>query len=202
MGAILTELRNVVDDMNQLAVPYALVGGLAVSAHGEPRSTRDIDFAVAIASKNDQRDLVERLRGKGYGGEQVLMHVEPTHVLGTRVQSRGSAANRVAIDLLFSSSGIEAEIVKEAVSIEILPRIHVPIACRGHLIAMKILAQNDTDRIRDKSDLRDLLTRAGEADVSLARESVRLMMTRGFARGKDLVADLEAALVVFPALRP
>jgi hypothetical protein len=35
-------------DLTEVDVPFALVGGLAVSAHTEPRSTRDADLAVAF----------------------------------------------------------------------------------------------------------------------------------------------------------
>jgi hypothetical protein len=35
--------------LQRASVPFALVGGLAVSVHVEPRFTRDIDLAVAVA---------------------------------------------------------------------------------------------------------------------------------------------------------
>lgn len=42
-------LRTVVSELDGAGSPWALVGGLAVSARLEPRFTRDIDLAVSVA---------------------------------------------------------------------------------------------------------------------------------------------------------
>ena len=47
-----------------------------------------------------------------------------------------SSASSV-IDLLFASSGIEAEIVAAAESIEMLPDLTVPVAQAGHLLVRR-----------------------------------------------------------------
>jgi hypothetical protein len=52
---------------------WALVGGLAVSARCEPRFTRDIDLAVAVAGDSEAEALVRTLQGAGY---RVLVSVE------------------------------------------------------------------------------------------------------------------------------
>jgi hypothetical protein len=40
-------LRRISTHLTEVHVPFALVGGLAVSAHTEPRFSRDADPAVA-----------------------------------------------------------------------------------------------------------------------------------------------------------
>jgi Nucleotidyl transferase AbiEii toxin, Type IV TA system len=45
---------------------WALVGGFAVSARAEPRFTRDIDAAVAVADDADGEGLVRLLLADGY----------------------------------------------------------------------------------------------------------------------------------------
>ena len=47
-------------------VAIAVVGGIAVSARTEPRFTRDLDFAVAIADDDEASSYVFRLRQVGY----------------------------------------------------------------------------------------------------------------------------------------
>lgn len=194
MTGILSHLRIVTEDLNDLGAGWALIGALAVSVHTEPRSTRDIDVTVVAPELQDQERLVNDLERRGYRNMQLLMHMLPTQKLGVRFEIRDSGSLPLALDLLFNSSGIEGEIVANAVKIEVFPQLFIPVACRGHLIAMKVLSQNDSDRIRDKADLWSLLNGAAAADIVLAEEAVNLMTRRGFNRSKDLLKDLEKAL--------
>lgn len=45
-------------DLESLDVRYALVGGLGVSARGEPRYTRDVDLAIAVSRDDEAEALV------------------------------------------------------------------------------------------------------------------------------------------------
>jgi predicted nucleotidyltransferase len=99
------------------------------------------------------------------------------------------------VDLLFASSGIEPEVVNRAEEIELVPGLSVPVARTGHLVALKALARNDRDRPQDLDDIRALLREATTEDVDEARDAVRLIEERGFARGRKLSAELEDLLV-------
>ncbi|HEX9820335.1 MAG TPA: nucleotidyltransferase family protein [Methylomirabilota bacterium] len=44
---LFAELRRVVEALDAAGVPYALVGGLAVSIYATPRATEDIDLLIA-----------------------------------------------------------------------------------------------------------------------------------------------------------
>jgi hypothetical protein len=101
------------------------------------------------------------------------------------------------VDLLFASSGIEPEVVVAADRIEAVPGLAVPIARLGHLIALKVLARDDRNRPQDRVDLAALLTRADPAALNEARVSLDLIARRGFARGRDLLAGLTAAMNEF-----
>jgi len=48
MNLLEAALRHIVSDLDALGVRWAIVGGLAVSARAEPRTTRDVDVAVAV----------------------------------------------------------------------------------------------------------------------------------------------------------
>ncbi len=49
--------------LDQLNIPYALVGGLALFQHGYRRFTEDVDLLV---KKDDLRKIHEALEGRGY----------------------------------------------------------------------------------------------------------------------------------------
>jgi hypothetical protein len=103
---------------------------------------------------------------------------------GVRLERGGSD---VVVDLLFASSGIEAEVVAGATRLEVLPQLTAPVASTGHLIALKVLA----GRNQDLTDLEALIPGASASDLDLARGAVKLIQERGFNREQDVVADLE-----------
>lgn len=53
-------------------VSLAVVGGLAVSVRTEPRFTRDLDVAAAVASERGAEGLVPALQREGFGPEPPL----------------------------------------------------------------------------------------------------------------------------------
>ncbi|MBX3436413.1 MAG: hypothetical protein KF861_02910 [Planctomycetaceae bacterium] len=52
-------LRDVCDTLDEAGVPYAIIGGVALSIWGEPRTTFDVDLVVAVSPEE-----VESLCGK------------------------------------------------------------------------------------------------------------------------------------------
>ncbi len=114
-----------------------------------------------------------------------------------RLALAGEDVRGAVADLLFASSGIEAEVVAAADGIEAVPGFTVPVAQLGHLIALKVLARDDRTRPQDRVDLAALLTRADVAALGEARESLMLVTRRGFHRGRDLLAGLDDAVSEF-----
>jgi len=179
-------------DLDDLGAHWALVGGLAVSTWCDPRLTRDIDVAVSVGGDQDAERLVRDLQARGYESIE-LVEQEATKRLATArlVRREGHA---ILIDVLFASSGIEREIVGAARTTEVFPGVHVPVASRGHLIALKLLARDDRLRPQDYDDLLALLRNANDADLSEARGAVALIAERGFQRGRDLQGSLDDLL--------
>jgi predicted nucleotidyltransferase len=179
-------LRAAASDLAQLGRSFAVVGGLAVSTWAEPRLTRDADLAVAVDDDRDAELLVAKLRERGY---RVLAAVEQvaTGRLGTvRLVGESGGGDDIVTDLLFASSGIEAEIVAQAISTMVVPGLVLPVACVGHLMAMKLLARDDRHRPADADDLVALSVVATEHDWGVAAMAVTLIVDRGFGRGRDL----------------
>ena len=189
MNRIESALRSVAVDLSELEVPWAVVGGFAVSARTEPRFTRDIDVAVTVADDEGAESVVRRLGTRGY---RVVMLSEQDAVGGlatARLVPPGPGED-IVVDILFASSGIEPEIVAGATQMELIAGLVVPVALVGHLIAMKLLARDDDTRPQDRSDLVALRASATVADLRLAEQTIDLIDARGFGRGRDLRAAL------------
>ena len=194
MTGFLSDIRKIVTDLNSTSLPWCLIGGLACSVYCEPRTTKDIDVAVSPSSPEDLETFVTCLEAIGYFNRQLLMHVQPTHRLGWRLFHKSQRGYDIPLDLLSSSSGIEREVVAAASLVEILPSLLVPIASRAHLIAMKVVSENSSDRIRDRMDLQGLIATATDSDLAESKSALLLIASRGFDRGKDVISVFDDLL--------
>ena len=191
MTSLETILRQVHIDLTDAHVSFALVGGLAVSARTEPRFTRDADLVVPVANDAEAERLIHRLRDCNYGIEAVVEQQAVGRLATVRL-TRAPVARAPVVDLLFASSGIEPEVVAAAEPIDLLPNLRMAVATTGHLIALKVLSRDDVTRPQDLADLRALLRVAADADMAGARQALKLIATRGYHRGRDLMADLDS----------
>jgi hypothetical protein len=180
-------LRQAVGDLRSIKARWAVIGGMAVSVRAEPRFTKDVDFALAVASQEEADSVVFHLGSHGYEHQVTLAETATGQVSTVRLRHYRST---VLVDLLMGSCGIEPEIVASATRMEVVPRVMAPVACTGHLIAMKVLA----NRPHDLVDVGSLIAAATPRDLADGREAVRLIEARGFARGEDLSRRLEGLL--------
>ncbi len=186
--------RDAKEALGTFGSEWALVGGLAVSARSEPRFTRDVDLAVAVATDREAEALIRELQQSGYQILKVLEQEVTGRLATIRLQPPGAEEQGVILDLLFASSGIEPEIVRSATPIEAFPDLEIPVATVGHLLAAKILARDDDRRPQDAIDIRALLQAATENDLADAKKALTLIVERGYHRQRDLLAELKKAL--------
>lgn len=180
--------RTTTAHLDRLHAAYALVGGFAVSVRCEPRFTRDLDLAVAVSDDEAAEAMVMAFTASGYRLLAVVEH----DVAGRLATARLTLGpDDDAVDLLFASSGIEDEVAAAAERLEILPGLVLPVATTGHLIALKLLANDPATRPQDAVDLHALLAVAGAHDIETARRAVALIEARGYERGRDLTAALD-----------
>lgn len=183
-------LPQIVGDLHDIGSPWALVGGLAVCARAEPRPTADIDIAVAVPDDATAKARVADLLATGYRSRESIMHGQTGRLATVRLLSP-IAGEDVPVDLFFASSGVEAEIVAAAESLEIPPGLTIPVARIGHLIAVKLIWRRSAKRDRD---LRTLIERAGAEDLQDARHMIASITERGYHRGRDLGVALDGWL--------
>ena len=193
LGRLAATLNTAAAALSSLRKSWALVGGLAVSARTEPRFTRDVDMAVVVKDDEEAESLVNTLLGRGCRLIASLEQEATGRLATVRLVFPGEEESGVVVDLLFASSGIEPEVVAAGETLEVLPGHEWPVARLGHLLALKVLSQNE-QRPQDRVDIVALIAQADDEAVDLARAAVRLIEARGYGRGRDVAAELEGVL--------
>ena len=175
----------VLSALRQENVKGCIVGGLAVSARCEPRFTRDVDIAVVVDTDEHAEALIHALASHGLR----MAGLVEQEAVGRLAMARLSTEDGLSVDLLIASSGIETEVVTNAEILEVVQGVLLPVARTGHLIALKLLSVAP-GRETDAGDLRNLAAVATQDEWNLASEAVAQIQERGFARGRQLDAEL------------
>lgn len=155
MSRLVEQIREVVGAFAELALPAALIGGLALAAHKVVRATRDVDFLVSA----DDADRVHvMLLGLGY----------------QCIHRSADAANYLredeGLDLLYAHRPEARRLLAEAEHRDsALGRLRV-VSAEG-LIGFKLQGYvNDSRRLQDLEDIRNLLrVNADRLDMSEVR---------------------------------
>jgi predicted nucleotidyltransferase len=190
MQSVDAVLRQAAEDLDALGARWAVIGGLAVAFRSEPRFTKDVDVAVAVADDAEAEGIVNRLQVRGYALASLVEQDYVNRLATARLVRPQAGTSSAFVDLLFANSGIEDEIVRRADRLEVLPDVFMPVASIGHLIALKALA----GRHQDLTDLGYLISVATDADLGEATASAAKIQERGFNRGQDLLADLTSII--------
>lgn len=169
-------------------VPFALVGGLAVSIRGEVRFTRDVDLALSL-SEQQLESLVRDLRAGGYGIGALVEYETAGRTATVRMVTRAA----VNVDLIVATCGIEPEIVGRATPVEFPGVGMLPVASAEDLLIMKVLAFTDRRR-HDLADAVGLVLATATLDLAAVRAGLALVRARGSDRGQDLDAKLARVL--------
>lgn len=189
-------------DLEACRAAWALIGGLAVSARAEPRTTRDIDVSVSVSGDPEAERIIGYFLSRGYRVESQLEQEATGRLATMRLRVPGEEGGGVIADLLFASSGIEPEVVAAAEPLEVMPGLFMPVARTGHLLALKVLALDlarPERRPQDLGDIQELLRVADGEEIQQARQGLDLISRRGFDRQagdrrRDLRAEFEELL--------
>lgn len=132
--------------LNDLKVEYLVVGGYAVSYHGYPRPTGDIDIWIAVNAINAER-MVDVLRAFGFA----LPNLSPQLFLDTKNMVR-MGMPPVRIEILNEISGVRFD---ECYARRETPHID---GISINVIALDDLKQNKkaSGRFKDLNDLENL----------------------------------------------
>lgn len=143
---VFTSLRRIAARLDEIAVPYAVVGGMAVTLHGYVRTTDDVDLLV---TREGLKVIHEKLEGLGY--------VPPF----TGSKHLRDAENGVKIEFLvtgdFPGDGKPKPVsfpdpAKVAVVIDGLRCISLP-----KLVELKIASGSAPGRLKDLADVQEMI---------------------------------------------
>lgn len=98
MSAYLPELKKLINDLTELNLKWALIGGLAYSVYADPRTTKDIDIALLVSEREELEEIISKLLTLGYKKKELLMHANPTKLLGIRVSIPTSRGYSVPVE--------------------------------------------------------------------------------------------------------
>ena len=182
-------------NLQGLGAKFAIIGGVAVSIRTVERLTKDLDIAIAVQSDREAEEIVHSLSRSGYFVETLIEQDGVNRLSTVRFSFPGPP--KILIDLLFSSSGIEPEIVAAAEESEIFPGISGMVATIPALIALKVLSADNIIRLQDIIDLQHLIAEATDAEIAESRQLLLLIEQRGYNRDKDLQSELTRYLADF-----
>lgn len=138
MTALESALLEVASLLDELAIPYMLIGGLAVAEWEVPRATLDIDVTVWVEPAElatAVSNLCLRLVPKP---QDPLAFVRATRVLPA-MSSQG-----VPVDLIFAVWPAEQEAIRNAVHRQVAGRL-VRVAALEYLLLLKLTSDRDKD---------------------------------------------------------
>lgn len=134
-------------------IPFALIGGFALAAHGVVRATEDIDLLIVGSKReNAKRCLLTS------GFKLVFENAEVLHFSGIG-----------QLDILLANRAATQDMISRAKAINGFP---VPVVAAEDIIGLKIQAyKNDSKReFQDKADIQALLEKVSNLDFNLIKK--------------------------------
>lgn len=167
--------------LEEARTPFALIGGLAVSAHTEGRATKDVDIVLACPNSSVP-GLVEALGRHGFEVEPER-HIRELTRDGITVFRRP----RGRLDVMKPPLPFFQRLVDCAADSEFLGK-PARVATPEYLIVLKVLAGRD----RDKADIAELLSDNPRLDRALVLRELSGFLRETDPRWLGLKAQLDA----------
>lgn len=165
------------------AVPYTVIGGLAVSLLGQPRVTQDIDVTVWLG----ERSLDSFVRSGEHHGFVPRILDAVGFAARARVVLLRHGESGISVDVSCGALPFEQEMIERAGPVEV-GGLRVKVLTPEDLIVMKVVAQ----RAKDLNDVEALLRTYRDLDLKRIR-----YWTREFATAletPEIVNSLERIL--------
>ncbi len=141
----LIEITTILDEMQ---VPYTLIGGLAVSLWGEPRATLDVDLSLWIEPANFETTVSALCARLAALPRNALAFATETRVLPV------ISAAGVRVDLVLAALDAERQAISRAMPKQVGGKT-VMVSSVEDLVLMKLISERE----KDLEDARRLLRR-------------------------------------------
>ena len=165
----MTDLTSVIHDLvrifDRLGMPYAIMGGIAVRAHGIPRPTYDVDFTLAVP-RDRLGELLEAIADRGYTVPEQYSRgwvdtVGGMPLVKVRLFLEGRS---VDADMFIAETPFQREVLDRRITADV-DGLSVKLVSAEDLILFKLVAA----RPRDLLDVQDVLFTQGELDEPYLR---------------------------------
>jgi predicted nucleotidyltransferase len=165
MSDLTTVIHDLVAVFEQLRLPYAIMGGIAVRAHGIPRPTYDVDFTVAV-SRERLDELFGAIAGRGYTVPEQYSRggVDPVGGMPLVKVRLFLDGRSVDADIFIAETSFQREVLERRVAAGVEGR-DVKLVSAEDLILFKLVA----GRPRDLIDVQDVLFTQGKLDEPYLR---------------------------------
>jgi hypothetical protein len=142
MAELFTELANVTEALELNEIEYAVCGGLALTIHGFPRATFDIDILIRPESLDHSFEIAKRF---GFDIRGLDMSFKERAVEIRRVSKIDEDGEVLSLDFLLVTAEVE-DVWESRLTIDFQGN-PMSIVSREGLIRMKELASRDIDLI-------------------------------------------------------
>ena len=149
-----------------LGIPYALMGGVAVGVHGIPRPTHDLDFTISM-DRSRLPGLYAAVEQRGYSVPEQYASgwvdaVAEMPLVRVRQWVKGKA---IDIDIFLAESRFQQSVIDRRQQLEV-DDLRAWVVSPEDLIVLKIIA----GRPRDIGDVLDILLTQGRLDEAYMRK--------------------------------
>jgi hypothetical protein len=165
MKDVTNTLHSLVEVLQRLSIPYAVMGGFAVRSHGVPRPTYDVDITILWERKR-LPELFEQLRNQDYVIPEMYQTGWVDQVKGLPVVKlqRHIRGQSLDVDVFLAESEYQDEVMRRRSQLDSEGRL-IWIITAEDLILLKLLAA----RPRDLGDVADVLFIQTHLDVQYMR---------------------------------
>jgi hypothetical protein len=154
-GAVMENLVRSVARLQQrleaAGIPSAVIGGLAVSAWGEPRLTRDADLKV-LAQRDERSRILQLLE------DFTPLHADPDEALRRNGVAFFQDPDGARIDVMLAETSFDETVIGRACLIELQPDLVVRVCSAEDLIIYKAVSLRTQDRL----DIEGIVRRQGD----------------------------------------
>lgn len=151
-------LRHLVSVLEDLDLPYALVGSIASMAYGEPRATLDIDVVVRLAPTD-----IERLKTR-FPSDEFYLDVEAAReaILEGSQFNIIHPSSGLKIDVFVEGDEIERVQIEDRRRLPALPGLTAAFSPPEELILKKLLYHRDGGSEKHLRDIKAMIEISGD----------------------------------------
>jgi predicted nucleotidyltransferase len=171
MKGVIETLESVVERLDVLNLPYAVMGGIAVRAYAIPRATYDVDLTIAV-EQSQVPELFVALKELDFAIPEPYESGWVDRIAGMPLLKlkRYYEGKTLDVDLFLVESEFQKDVMKRRIRVDAEGRNYWMVTPED-LILFKLVAK----RPRDHVDVADVLFVQGQLDIAYMRSWAKIL---------------------------